>query len=162
MKRHFAMFLLAFLLGWIIFFQMSEPARSILIPWQIIYTMHNHGLQLIGNFTLSQQWTVTWRCTSSSAPWALQIDDHQGHTRREVVPCDGNERRVPFQELGSFYLAVTTDGEWMLQLEESPVEYEVVRPNGGTNNASYHQCKTHKILTRTSLLRNDCHEAPSM
>ncbi|WP_201374007.1 hypothetical protein [Ktedonobacter robiniae] len=160
MKRHLAIFLLAFLLGWVIFFQMSEPSRSILALWRSIYTMHGQGSRLLGSFTLPQQWTVTWRCTFSSLTLQIDgsIDGRQGHALRETVPCDGNERRVPFQEPGSFYLAVMTEGEWMLQMQESPIEYEAVRPYGGTYTTSYNQCNAHKILIRNLSLKNDCHE----
>lgn len=130
MKRQLAILLLALVCRLVIFFQTNQPPRYILIPWRIMYTMHSHGSRLLGTFTMTQQWSATWKCTSSFSPWILQIDDRQGHALQETVPCDGNERRGRIHEPGMFYLAVTTEGEWMLQIEESPLEYEVGIPWG--------------------------------
>lgn len=77
---------------------------------------------------MSQQWSVSWRCTSSSSVLTLQIDDRQGHSLRETAPCDGSASSEPIHGPGVFYLAVTTEGEWMLQIQESPVEYNVMVP----------------------------------
>ena len=76
---------------------------------------------------MSQSWNVIWRCTSSfTSTLTLQIDDRQGNSLRETEPCDGNASNEPIHEPGTFYLAVTTEGAWMLQIQESPVEYEVI------------------------------------
>lgn len=128
MKRHLTILLLAFLLGLVIFFQMSQSPQHILIPWRTMFAMQCHGTRLLGSFTLQQQWNMTWRCTSSTTILTIQIDTYQGNSLQETAPCDGNAHSEPIHESGTFYLAATTEGEWMLQIQESPVEYKVVTP----------------------------------